>query len=238
MSTEGSVSEALANLEAINSDDPVGIEDIRGTRSTQQGEDPRTARSEASGPTGTYSLDGHEDIRRLFLDVLNLCEPTHPYVNDPYPLDYEWVEWSYCTQSSPYNAKCGPRDPVTHSETAYVKFYADKDQFVDNWSIERSLQCLVHEITHVGETNHPPEFWQAMADNMLIVRDYLEHRDGSGNYPELAQVAPHIDVETFERHAVMNPNSVMTDRRSMTVTEQREAIRQRLGAYHIAEDDL
>lgn len=225
--SSGSVTkQALENLHAIKS-----------------GEDPRAdvsvERESAFSANAMYSIEGHEDIRRLFVDIVNLVEPDHPYLTDPYPADYADFEWSYCRSTSTVNARCGPREFDN-----VAKFYADKHRFVNDWSNERALQCLIHEATHITEgshsegSSHNPTFWRAMTDNVLIVRDYLEHRGGDGNYPELARVAPTIDIEAFERHAVMTPNRSMTDRRSMTVTEQREAIRQRLGAYHVPEEDL
>lgn len=212
--TDGSVEKALQNLESIKS-----------------GEDPR-ARVQAdtqtsTGPSGTYEIEEHEDVRRLFVEVVNVVQPEHPYLDEPYPVEYDDFEWSYCRASSNTWARCGPG----HGPKV-AKFYDDINYF-SNRSIGRVLAILVHEATHITEGRHSegsihnPTFWQKYARNARTLRENLDALSTAGV----------VDVEEFEHEVVHDVNSAMTDRRSRTVEEQKKEVRKILGAYHVEVGD-
>lgn len=206
--SEQDIDEALSNLKAIKA-----------------GDDPRVE-EQAPQQVESYDIECHDDVRRLFVEVVNVVQPEHPYLEDPYPAKYSDFEWSHCKSTSNTWARCGPRGKKTWSTTV-AKFYDDISYFKRS-SIERVLCVLVHEATHITEGRHSPgsihnpRFWRTMADNARKLRENLDQLSTAGC----------VDVQKFEQKVVMDPNSSMTDRRTYTVKEQRDAVRQRLGAYH------
>lgn len=116
----------------------------------------------------------HEDIKEAFVNVINIVQPEHPYLNYLYPLDKEQIKYSYKQKSSSYYASCGPR----RNRNKTVLFKADKYYF-NSAEPERILAILVHEVTHVtvgGHSNvengsHPPRFWREFGFNAHLLLD-------------------------------------------------------------------
>lgn len=162
-----------------------------------------------------------EDVLEEFLVVLNVCQPEHPHIDDPYPVSEDEVEYTWNRRDSNIWATCGPRPgPIK------VKFSADRSYF-NRRSAECRLAVLVHEVTHVyhcssgkGDAGHPPDFWREMAFYALEARDSID---------EIRDVMGEVDLEGFLEECVEDPNQSMVDLRRETVEERREEMRDLLG---------
>lgn len=173
----------------------------------------------------SIDLSTHEQIREAFLCVLNILQPEHPYKDDPYPLAYDDVEWSYKRHTSRYWASCGPRRwPGTD-----VSFAADRSYFSQS-SNARCLAVLVHEAVHVEigrhshRVTHPNVFWRRMAEFGKEISDLLRY----GSF-ELDRVVGDVNPDEFEMGLVTDPNYAMVDNRVTSAAEQSVVIADILG---------
>jgi len=124
--------------------------------------------------TPNYGSLTHDDIKKLFVKIINIVQPKHPYFDNVYPVDEENIKYSYKQRTSSYYASCGPRKVRKKP----ILFKADKHYF-NNKEPERILAILTHEITHVtvgGHSNvesgsHPPRFWRKFGFNAHILLD-------------------------------------------------------------------
>lgn len=115
-----------------------------------------------------------EEIINSFVTVLNIAKPEHPYLNNPYPLKTENIEYGYKKASSSMYASCGPRN----NRNRPVSFSADKSKF-NQVEPERILAINTHEVTHVTvgshsdkeHGGHPPRFWREFGFNAHQVLD-------------------------------------------------------------------
>lgn len=162
-----------------------------------------------------------EDLLEEFLAVLNICEPEHPYVDDPYPVSEEDVEYGYHRCDSNTIASCGPR-----SVSNTVFFAADKGWF-NSRSPERRLSVYTHEAGHIiysssgpGSCGHPPAFWREVAFYATEVRDHIE---------EVEEVMGEIDVDEYIEEMVKDPTSGTVDQRRETAGERRQKLADLLG---------
>lgn len=156
-----------------------------------------------------------DEIHDEFVKVVNCLEPDNTHADAPYPLSIDQFEFSYCRNSSSIVARCGPRSGWSGK---YVFFAADKDQ-VGRMTDSKFYALLIHEATHIEEgchtpgSSHNPTFWNLMADNVVKVIQSDEFD---------------VDPSELATHARNDPNNVMTDRRMMTVEEQRQAVEDRI----------
>lgn len=198
--------DALANLQAI-----------------KEGRDPRT--SEAADEVTFLDSDEltrrHADVVRDretinddFVAVLNAVQPTNPYKKDSdacYPVSKRDVEFSYCTSSGRYWAKCGPR------EFGNFAFFAADKEGMGSMTEARYYAVLIHEVTHIEEGSqspgspHNPTFWKEVAKNTAAFI-------GSDAMPAS------LDVDKLVSQVRDDPNRSMVDRRMMTVEEQKQQI--------------
>lgn len=159
-----------------------------------------------------------DDLLEAFVAVLNICEPDHPYFDDPYPIDKSLVEHTWTTA---YWAKCGPKRGWPHQ----VSYYSNKS-YVNSLTTEKHLALLTHEVSHVtegrhsGDKTHPKAFWREMAFNCWQVRE---------NWVEVQNVFGSVDKETYIEKVVLDPNSSTVDRRMETVDERRATLANQLG---------
>jgi hypothetical protein len=167
-----------------------------------------------------------DDFTELFVDVLKICEPEHPYYSeDPYDdVTTDDIVTTFCREDSVYYARCGPR----HSPNV-AKYAVDLGYYQDV-SFARVLSITVHEVTHIpyGTHNgfrspaHPPEFWNEMAYHSQCVLDHL---------PQIEEKWMEVDEEQFRKEIVNDPNASMVDRRSESVADVRERLRNWVSEY-------
>jgi hypothetical protein len=116
----------------------------------------------------------HNDIKKLFVHIVNIVRPSHPYIKDPYPISLSGVKYSYKKASSSYYASCGPRN----DRDKPVLFKSDKSYFNDS-EPEKVLSIIAHELTHITVGNHsniengghPPRFWRNLGFNAHLILD-------------------------------------------------------------------
>lgn len=168
-----------------------------------------------------------DDILQEFVAVLNICQPEHPYLNDPYPATEDEIQESWCREDSWCIARCGPR-----SGSYVAMFAADLKHFQQN-STEHRLAVLVHEVTHVYHTSpgkgcsgHPPDFWREMAFHAHLALDDLE---------EIEEVMGEIDREELIREFIEEPNANTVDLRQETADERRQKMADLLGHEYAPE---
>jgi hypothetical protein len=143
--------------------------------------------------------------------VLNICEPSHPYHCDPYPVSEDDIEYSW---TSRYCAKCGPR------RGRNVAYFAINTEYANSCSPESYLSLLTHEVTHITEGGHTdggghnPAFWREVAFHALLVRDSWERIE--------AAFSGDVSVESYLDLVVRDPNSAVVDRRHETVEERKK----------------
>lgn len=196
--------------------------------SIKNGDDPRTRADDDSRTQSVEIIESsellyhHDDLRRDreqidsdFVEAVNLIEPAHPFTDDPYPITKRDVRFSYCTESSTTWARCGPMYDYNNTT---VQFAVDR-KTVGKMERERYYNVLVHELTHITEGSHSPgsihnpRFWRTMADNAVT---FIE------------EWSKPFDVDKFVSYCRHEPNAPMTDRRSMTVEEQQQAVEDRI----------
>lgn len=156
----------------------------------------------------------HEEIRRLFIDVLNIIQPEHSRGDDVYPVSFADADFSYCQPSGKYIAKCGSIGRLDEP----VYFAADRKWF-EHASFEKILVTLVHEVTHVPNlpgSTHSPEFWERMVEHANVLLENLD------------QIDEDVDVNEFKEEIVNDVNIDLIDRRRVTLEEQKEMIRDML----------
>ena len=155
------------------------------------------------------------NVLDLFLKVANLCEPDHRYDID-YPLTSSQIEYSWTNK---YYAKCGPQ-----SNGVYFAINMD---WTEKQSSERLLSVIVHEICHFeygitsNKPNHPPAFWEHMAECSNTV-------ESEWNVVSQWFKDP-IHVHHFIECVVNDPNSSVVDGRIETVNERKEEMARLLG---------
>lgn len=122
----------------------------------------------------------HDEIKSLFVKVLNIVRPDHPYIDNPYPVSESDIDYGHKKSSSPYYASCGPRRGGLY----VAKFAADKSYFNDV-TIARILAILTHEVTHVTvgshsnyeHGSHPPRFFREFGFNAHLVLENWDKLD-------------------------------------------------------------
>lgn len=132
-----------------------------------------TVNNQKDQTVGFNSLT-HNDIKKLFVHIVNIVKPEHPYITDPYPINISGVKYSYKKASSSYYASCGPMN----DRNKPVLFKADKSYF-NNSEPEKILSIIAHELTHITvgkHTNvqnggHPPRFWRKLGFNAHLILD-------------------------------------------------------------------
>lgn len=182
--------------------------------------------SAATTSASTTSLT-RADFLDLFIDVLKLCRPDHPYHSENVyeELTRDQIKFSHCKSSSTTWARCGPR------RSPHVAFYAIDLAYFQNVRFERALAITVHEITHItiGTQNpgrrapmHPPAFWNEMAFHAMVVLDHLD---------ELSAKWGFISPEVFRQQIITDPNDYMVDNRSETLDEVQDRMQKWVGSY-------
>lgn len=119
--------------------------------------------SRSSTPDRISKPLSHDDIKQLFCTAVNIVEPAHPYLDNPYPVDPSELRYGYKKATSSKYASCGPRS----SRFTPVSFSADKHSFNER-SMARVLAMITHELTHITvgshsdeeHGGHPPRFWR------------------------------------------------------------------------------
>lgn len=161
-----------------------------------------------------------EDFTELFVDVLKICQPKHPFYDDVNPyknISEEDILTSYCREDSRFHAKCGPRRvPLVAKYSVDIEYFRSRPFF-------ENLVITVHEATHieVGSHNgpkcpsHPPRFWVEMSKN---ARDILD------NWIRIEKKWGRVDSEKFKQRLSIDPNPEMVDERSQTPQEARDVI--------------
>lgn len=168
-----------------------------------------------------------EDFTELFVDVLKLCRPKHPYHDDQVydEVTTEDIIQGYCRSDSNYCARCGPR------RSPHVASYSIDHTYFQKHSIEHDLAVTVHEVTHItvgrhsrsGKSPvHPPEFWNTMAFHTQRVLDEMD---------QIEQKWGKIDVDKFRRKVIEDPNSSMVDRRTESVSDVRNRLTSWIANY-------
>ena len=161
---------------------------------------------------------GREDMLEAFVAVVNICEPEHPYKDDPYPIDKDEVSFSYCKS---YWAKCGPRGTIFNTAS-----YSVNVDYVNGCTTEEHLALLTHEVSHItegrhsGSLSHPKAFWREMAFNCWQMRD---------NWRDVRSVFGSVDKDEYIEEVIIDPNSSTVDRRIETVEECRTEMAELLG---------
>lgn len=168
-----------------------------------------------------------DDFTELFVDVLKLCQPEHPYKDVQYDhITTDSIIEGYCRSDSNYYARCGPRSSI-----GYIAKYSIDLNYFQKCSIERVLAITVHEATHItvgrhsqsGQSAiHPPEFWNTMAYHTQMVLD---------NISQIEDEWGKIDYKKFRDEIVNDPNSSMVDRRVESVSEVKNRLSQWVGEY-------
>lgn len=219
--TIGNVDQAIANLDAIKSgEDPRATGSAIVVDELPQKDAVKVKRYRGRG---VYERT-REDVHDAFLELLNLVEPDHPYHDDPYPVKLSDLKTSYHREDSNVWASCGPR----RNSMTPVSFSVDMSMFEDAqpgffWMV------LAHEVIHVSFGNHSessghrPKFWRGMADAVV---DVIEHRNRLvGSSVDDQQFVPDLVQQSY-----YDVHSGNTDRRSMTVVEQRQAVLDRISS--------
>lgn len=180
----------------------------------------------ATTPMATTDSLSREEFLDLFVDVLRICEPDHPYIDTgPYDgLTTDDIEFSHCKKTSNTWARCGPR------RGRHVALFAIDHSYFQSVSFERVLAVTVHEVTHITvgthegwrAAMHPPEFWNEMAFHAQLVLDHLD---------DLADKWGGIDTESFRQHIITDPNESMVDQRSDSVDDVRNRLTEWVGDY-------
>lgn len=169
--------------------------------------------------TDTTSNDEltHEQIESIFCDLVNIVEPEHPFVDDPYPITPHDVKYGYKQASSSKYASCGPRRTYNRHT---VSFSADKETFNFRTSDE-VLAMYVHELTHITVGSHsdqeggghPPRFWREMGFYAHLLLD---------NWEDVTDIFSDATKEGFIGQIISNEiNPYNIDRRYGSVTVRR-----------------
>lgn len=161
-----------------------------------------------------------EDLTELFIDVLKICQPKHPFYDDidPYKnISESDILTSYCREDSKFHAKCGPRRvPLVAKYSVDIEYFRSRPFF-------ENLFITVHEATHIeiGSHNgpmcpsHPPRFWVEMSKNAIDILD---------NWTKIEEKWGKIDSNKFKQRMLIDPNSEMVDERSQTPEEAKDTI--------------
>lgn len=167
-----------------------------------------------------------EEFHKLFVDVLKICQPEHPYYSgNPYEgITTGNITTTFCREDSPYYARCGPR------RKPYVAKYSIDLEHYRNISFTRALAITTHEVTHIpiGRHNgrrapaHPPEFWNEMAYHAQCVIDAI---------PEIEEKWETVHEEDFRRSIINDPNRSMVDQRSESVSDVKNRLVEWVGNY-------
>jgi hypothetical protein len=168
---------------------------------------------------------GRKEILGLFIEVINIVEPSHPYRKNPYPIHSGQVDYGYKRSTSSLYASCGPKmglGKFGDEDPDMVIFKADK-QYFNDVDPERALAILTHEVTHVtegrhnqesGGGGHPPAFWREFGFNCHLVLD---------NWDTIEQSFGELSKQAFIGHVVKeetDKNNI--DRRYASVTHRRQ----------------
>lgn len=172
------------------------------------------------------------DIAEIFIDLLKICKPEHPYESDSEiyeNITIDDIEISYCRSDSKYYARCGASD--RKFEGVIAKYSFDLEYY-QNSSIEKILAITTHELTHITvgsvrgwyTSGHPPEFWDEMAFNAQLVLDYFQQiQDKWGN----------IDEEKYKRNVIQEANRFNIDKRTNSVEQLQNRLESFLLDYPI-----
>lgn len=198
---------------------------LQNLKAIQNGEDPRSSTDEPTADVEIIDADNLEKrhntivrdrdtINEDFVAVVNAVKPENKYHKDceaVFPITKRDVEFSYCTSSGRYWAKCGPR-----SSPQYAFFAADKEG-MGSMTAHRYWAVLIHEATHIEEGSqspgsaHNPKFWEEVAKN-------------TAKFINSDAMPATLDVDKLVSQVRDDPNRSMTDRRMMTVEEQKQQI--------------
>lgn len=170
-----------------------------------------------------------ETVKKAFVAVCNTARPDHVRSSptfgrkterrprdDVYPLDVDDVEWSYCQAQGRFVARCGPAS----SRSKPVLFAGDWERLRE-MDRERLLTVLVHESAHITEgsqtpgSGHNPAFWRCVAFHASEVLD---------NPGDVVDVLGEFHRDDYLASQISEPNRSMTDRRMVTVDEQRQRL--------------
>lgn len=155
-----------------------------------------------------------------FVTAVNLCEPKHKYLKNPYPTTPDQVRYSHCKSTSQYIARCGPIKSGAH----IIKYGVDKTYFTDKHPAEY-LAVATHELTHIthgteyNKSNHPHEFWTAMADHANTIK----HNLNKFNHPFNA-----ISKQEYTQAVINEPNEITIDKRIHTVEDCQNILKSKL----------
>lgn len=207
---------------------------LENLKQIKQGNDPRANDDTDDRPDEWPPNEFHnkkvrtkQNVYDLFVECVNLCEPHHDFIDNPYPITERQVEHTWCTSSGSYRAKCGPK-----LGPAVVHFSID-DSTVCKLSEAACLRMIVHELTHITEHSdtpgsaHNPRFWKTMMRNARTIMDNLD---------SIESLQSTVREQDFAYFCVHNPNRSMVDGRMRTVKEQKLENRRRLDADYVPID--
>lgn len=120
-------------------------------------------------------------------------------------------------------------DPELKVSTEYARIRSNGTRWVDlyiawdkweNESPERQLAMLLHELSHVDQSNHKIEFWKVFTNNYFDVMEssHLFERD--------------YDWEQVAREIIKDAHANNVDRRQTTVGVLRGKLEERLGVTY------
>lgn len=141
---------------------------------------------------------------RIFVDLFNLTYPDWEIFGRSYrKLEPQLVDFGASLRS--YHGRCGPRS----DGRVYYRVNAEKWQ---TWEWPRRIKLVIHELAHVKQTDHSPDFWEQVVDNYWTLHDHSQDVE--------AIVDAQVDWEKVAEHLVNNPSNSMVDNRIETAYER------------------
>lgn len=143
-----------------------------------------------------------------FVKCFNICYPSW-CIDGSENNDLEYRHVDFDTNLRSYWGRCGPRS------RGRVYFRVNSDWWADSSNGER-VGLLLHELGHVRDTNHSPEFWEQVVENYRAVADHASE----------VEVALDGDVnwEEVDEFLVSDPSNTSVDNRRETAYERRRKI--------------
>lgn len=142
-----------------------------------------------------------------FVTCFNLCYPDwEVYGRSSRDLTATEVNYSYTNAKW---ARCGPR------KNGRVYFALNSDWYVNASPAER-IGLLIHELAHVKETNHSPEFWEQVVTNFESLN--------ANKAPVEETIEGEADWEEVKEFIVDDPHTGLVDNRSEIAYERRRKL--------------
>lgn len=167
-----------------------------------------------------------DEYTELFVDILKICRPYHPYMNNPYEnICRDSILVSRCDPDSTTIARCAPR-------TIHVANYSLDVEHFSEASFEHMLAVTAHESAHIThgthaqensrQSGHPREFWRLFGYNAQCVLDNLRHLENKWT---------NVDAEKFKQAVYNDANSETVDQRVWSPSGVRTQLRRYLTTY-------